>query len=758
MAILKSVVNVNNGNTGWTRQNVLDALETTFANLGWNGGTPIAGSPVNMIGPGGTTTGNIQGGNWLATGGTPPPYIQSITRRFYVTSNGTSSYNFQEYYFLYNYDTANDYLYVYRHGFETGSPVIYTAFPGSSSAITGLTTDTTYYIIKYGDDAFKLATTAENASNIIAINITAVTGSWNTVAFFKKPYSALFNNYQIDLLQGDGLVFEGEVLRDTDTNMRLIANNGTTYAANAVINSANISYSYGEYPTGYGGAAIIWTARGFPQTEDEPVYSNAVEVEYTGTINYAYVSTVYPDMKGIINILPSLTNNNYSVNVYPYWKYTVPASGGRSSLKLRVSRIPSTYSNSRAVSSISINSIGSGWSNNEVFTIPGNQIGGTSPANDIVFGVNSYTSAQITAKNAVSSVLVTNYGAGSTMYQKSSSGHFAVLKNVNDASKTYGTTYYGFGVSTDNLFLNITSGPAWSALNRNGTAITVANSTTEFGSFAGIVGKDYQQSYNYIPQSNDGSWSRVAICSTSTPTAYPLSIRTYKAQSPQDTNFAIIQFTQTINNVIVPYGTFSIQKGPLFGAGVYDLNYVWNGGTSYYDITSRTILQYYRQPGYNYYYSSSATNSEPLTNNTLTREASYGYLRNGSGYSENATMVSYYACNIDTRNSSTSEIVTYYRNSTYDGIASQANYYKPMKGIPVSNNLMPCPYYLPDDYVMLQVSTTPGLTQFRPGDTITVSVSEVYEIILAAYEVNANGLDNISSNSSIGMLFCARTT
>ena len=34
MAILKSVVDVNNGNTGWDKSDVLDALETVFANLG----------------------------------------------------------------------------------------------------------------------------------------------------------------------------------------------------------------------------------------------------------------------------------------------------------------------------------------------------------------------------------------------------------------------------------------------------------------------------------------------------------------------------------------------------------------------------------------------------------------------------------------------------------------------------------------------------------------------------------------------------
>lgn len=57
---------------------------------------------------------------------------------------------------------------------------------------------------------------------------------------------------------------------------------------------------------------------------------------------------------------------------------------------------------------------------------------------------------------------------------------------------------------------------------------------------------------------------------------------------------------------------------------------------------------------------------------------------------------------------------------------------------------------------MLTVS--PGLTQFRPGDTVAVSAGEVYEIILAGYQTQQNGLDNVEYNQSMGMLFCARTT
>ena len=126
-------------------------------------------------------------------------------------------------------------------------------------------------------------------------------------------------------------------------------------------------------------------------------------------------------------------------------------------------------------------------------------------------------------------------------------------------------------------------------------------------------------------------------------------------------------------------------------------------------------------------------------------------------------MTTVFESNIDTSGTTDSEVSTYYRNSTYDAwdgksVSASANYYKPIKGIPISNRVLPIPYYLPDDFVMLQVATTPGLVAFRTGDTVTISGSEVYEIIMASYQSQQNGLDNVDNNSTIGMLFMARTT
>lgn len=768
MAIFKSVINVNNGNTGWTRQHVLDALETAFSQLGFNGGSAVSGSPVAFEAPANNAT-NIGDGNWRFCGGPAVGINSTINRYFYVTNNGTSSYNLLEQWYVSNYSLANDTLTLTQHLLQTGNPVVWNPDSSSVGSITPLVNNTTYYVIRVDSNTIKLAATLDDATNGIAINLSAVSNSWNIIPL-RRAFNVLYNNYQIDVEMGDILNF---IVNDTTSggNFFLIDTPSTGYAANRVLNTTNYqTESYKSFPTGQGTSNIVWEVQGWPQTENENQYPDDIPgTGLTGIYSYGYGNSANPAMRGVIRILPATKSGNNTI-YYPYWKYTVPASGGRSSLKIKVYRFPHQTSYDGRVAGIQIYSKGSGWGVNESFTIPGSSIGGVDITNDILVGVNSATTEQQAAFNGVCDVITTNYGAGSTMYQKSSFGHFAVLKNVNDANKTFGTTFYGFGLDVNNYRMYINSGSMWSALNRRGTNANYLNGTYDYGYYCGDRGLDYQESYNYI-STNDTSFTYCDYATSSTPTAYPLSIRLYKAQSPQDTNFAVIQFTQTINNNIVPFATFSIHKGSNFGSNVWDLNHVWNGGMTFYNTGNRSVSTSYLCPGYSYsYYSTSGQQNETVDTRSLGREANYGYLRNPNNLSYPVTN---YVCNIDTSNDGYSTI-TYYRNSNYDGyqssqtslnyadrnktVSASANYYKPIKGIPISNQLMPCPYYLPDDYIMLQVATSPGLTQFRPGDTITVSPSEIYEIIVAGYQTAQNGLDNVNANNSIGMIFAARTT
>ena len=164
----------------------------------------------------------------------------------------------------------------------------------------------------------------------------------------------------------------------------------------------------------------------------------------------------------------------------------------------------------------------------------------------------------------------------------------------------------------------------------------------------------------------------------------------------------------------------------------------------------------------NYTWHSSNPGEEPADDYSLAREAFYGYYREGNDtYIED--FEDRYGCNIDTNNDHTRDAVTYFRDATYDdhlgySVASQADYYRPIKGIPLSRKMLPSPYTLPDDFALLQVSTSPGLTNFRPGDTITISASEVYEVVRAAWSTNQNSLDNLDDSSSMGTLLLARTT
>ena len=149
---------------------------------------------------------------------------------------------------------------------------------------------------------------------------------------------------------------------------------------------------------------------------------------------------------------------------------------------------------------------------------------------------------------------------------------------------------------------------------------------------------------------------------------------------------------------------------------------------------------------------------EPPTNYSTVRNAFYGYMR---GNTSTTSMSDIYYQNIYRGDADVTSV--YYRNDTYDkyngiGIGSNADYFKPIKTIPISQKMIPCPYYLPDDFALLQVSTTPGLISFRPGDTVTVSASEVYTIIVASFLSQQTGLDGISNNTTTGTLLLARTT
>jgi hypothetical protein len=172
------------------------------------------------------------------------------------------------------------------------------------------------------------------------------------------------------------------------------------------------------------------------------------------------------------------------------------------------------------------------------------------------------------------------------------------------------------------------------------------------------------------------------------------------------------------------------------------------------------------------------------------RESLYGYLRcttTGEDHSRIRYNVTHNFFRSDVAHDNT--VIPYLRENTYDDItytqntyydknindsitagseddwvggsqevSSSVNYYKPIKGLPLSINLAPIPYYLPDDFVVIPFDITPGQADIRVGDTITISASEVYEVVHYSYTQLDESYDGITDNRTIGVVFAARTT
>ena len=88
--------------------------------------------------------------------------------------------------------------------------------------------------------------------------------------------------------------------------------------------------------------------------------------------------------------------------------------------------------------------------------------------------------------------------------------------------------------------------------------------------------------------------------------------------------------------------------------------------------------------------------------------------------------------------------------SDYTNISPDVlNHNAVIKGIPISSQIVPCPYYLPDDFVLIQFDHASPGQNIQQYDTVTISGSEVYSVIDGAYN---------QTDRTRGILFCARTT
>ena len=81
-------------------------------------------------------------------------------------------------------------------------------------------------------------------------------------------------------------------------------------------------------------------------------------------------------------------------------------------------------------------------------------------------------------------------------------------------------------------------------------------------------------------------------------------------------------------------------------------------------------------------------------------------------------------------------------------ISPEANFNAVIKGLPINVNLLPCPYYIPDDFGLIEFYYNAANANIQQGDTFTISPSEVWTVITASYN---------QDTTTRGIAFCART-
>ena len=400
-------------------------------------------------------------------------------------------------------------------------------------------------------------------------------------------------------------------------------------------------------------------------------------------------------------------------------------------------------------------------------------------------------------------------GSGGTNFvYKYVQSNAAFLEIVNDANKEYGTTYYGIKLHSDNNYrLQIGAGVQWNYLNWNPTTA----SEDKIGCWGGENGFDISASHSNFDW-DETQYNNYNYANGSNANTYPLKVQVWKANTndPQDPNFHVLQFIQNINGQDISQLSLYFHKGTVIGNGIWDLDHVWQGGFTvfqpYYYASAEETIKFETNMAKGW----AGTQEDMSANNALRRCAEYGYFRDaGDTNSDNMNMRTYYASNLYNNNAQSTTIKHYFRDNSYDkstisdyagdnalvnieyggGTAGRAtggkwdygnaigtylgnkndipsltqmpvaaNYYKPIKGLPLQNSLAPVPYYIPDDFVVIPFNVTPGATTFHPGDAIEISASEIYKIIEVSYTVNSTTYDSIASNSCKGIAFCARTT
>jgi hypothetical protein len=389
-----------------------------------------------------------------------------------------------------------------------------------------------------------------------------------------------------------------------------------------------------------------------------------------------------------------------------------------------------------SITSVMVNRPGQDYVTGNTVTIPASEIGGAANgATDITVVVNASS---------------TTYGSASTYFSKDLTRNdpWAVMRMEMDETKDYGFTYRGLYINTSNQ-LSFSVGSSFQP-----------QTGDNYSDLGWGVGTAYRGAQNLdcaqdVTGQNNRPFSFLQVPSYSlwSSNSFSLDINVYR--SNLDPNCAFISFYQPdLSSTNLVQNTFLVFTLNKYTTPLWDLDYVFQGGVNTFVPNNVSSGSQYVGIVNNFF--ATGIYGSP---SVMKRMAEFGFSRTKT--SAPAFADTYYV-NIQNDNYSSDSTVEkiYSRDSAYDvgygngpgaTINSAADYRAVIKGIPVSGKIAPCPYYFPDEFVLIDFVITTPSQNIQPGDTVTVSPSEVYTVITGGYVTDA-------TTSTKGVLLAVRST
>lgn len=432
------------------------------------------------------------------------------------------------------------------------------------------------------------------------------------------------------------------------------------------------------------------------------------------------------------------------------------------------------YRNSGVVNTIYVNRPGYGYTDGEYVTLSAEDIGGSA---------NGAVSIGITVlvDGGASPV---GYGSTNAFFDKNfipsndSARPWAVLKQDFDTNKRFGVTYRGFKVYSD-YQMSLYAGSSFFPYD---ISITVNNGGRYRDSFRGTryldIPGDADGTNNSLDYENDRQSQAGALyddllryATSNSPKTHDLKLNIYR--SAIDPNFAVLSYNQPSVSGTLNDSTFSTFIIHNFDSNLWDYDEVFSAGVTFV-VADPSLNSQNGNTAYLGFRTLLTGNKDTLSEyeiSTRTAEAGWSqiYADNHYGLSaQNYTIASSQTSNTASTGSGmdaydtpgNNEATIYTRtggikdkgyqdnNPTYGNRYPITSYNSVIKGIPINGNLIPCPYYMPDDFVLIDFKLTTSGQDLKQGDTVTISGSEVYTVITGSYN---------KFGETAGILFCART-